>query len=38
MSYKVIAIPIFEKELKTLSKKYPSLRSEFISLVQSLKE
>ena len=38
MSYSVIAIPVFEKELKVLAKKHPSLRSEFISLVQSLKE
>jgi len=38
MSYKVITIPIFEKELKRLAKKYPSLKSEYIELVQSLKE
>ena len=38
MSYNIEVIPKFEKELKHLSKKYPSLRQEFISLVQSLKE
>lgn len=38
MSYKVKAIPKFEKELKRLAKKYPSLKAEYIELVQSLKE
>ena|SRR5689334_3610779 len=38
MSYKVKAIPKFEKELKRLAKKYPSLKTEYIELVQSLKE
>uniref|UniRef100_UPI00404A3095 type II toxin-antitoxin system RelE/ParE family toxin n=1 Tax=Flavobacterium sp. TaxID=239 RepID=UPI00404A3095 len=28
MSYKIIAIPIFQKELKKLSKKYPSLKND----------
>ena len=37
MSFKVKAIPKFESELKRLAKKYPSLKSEFIELVQSLK-
>jgi len=37
MSYKVIAIPKFEKELKRLVKKYPSLKTEYIELVQTLK-
>lgn len=37
MSYKVISIPKFEKELKRLVKKYPSLKEEYIELVQSLK-
>jgi mRNA-degrading endonuclease RelE of RelBE toxin-antitoxin system len=37
MSYEVIAIPVFEKELKKLSKKYSSLRAEFITLVKILK-
>lgn len=37
MSYKVKFIPIFEKEIKRLSKKYPSLKTEFIQLVEELK-
>ena len=38
MSYKVKAIPKFEKNLKRLAKKYPSLKSEYTNLVKSLKE
>ena len=38
MSYKVKLIPKFEKELKRLSKKYPSLKSDFSLLLKSLKE
>jgi mRNA-degrading endonuclease RelE of RelBE toxin-antitoxin system len=38
MSYKVKFIPKFEKELKRLAKKYPSLKSDFSHLLQSLKE
>jgi mRNA-degrading endonuclease RelE of RelBE toxin-antitoxin system len=38
MSYKVKFIPKFEKELKRLAKKYPSLKSDFSSLLTSLKE
>ena len=37
MSYKVISIPKFERELKRLAKKYPSLKVEYITLVQNLK-
>ena len=37
MNYKVISIPKFEKELKRLAKKYPSLKGEYIELVHSLK-
>ncbi|MEO6915611.1 MAG: type II toxin-antitoxin system RelE/ParE family toxin [Chitinophagaceae bacterium] len=36
MSYKVKSIPKFEKELKRLAKKYPSLKNEYLQLVQSL--
>lgn len=36
MSYKVISIPKFEKELKRLAKGYPSLRNEYIELVHAL--
>lgn len=38
MSYKVISIPKFERELKRLVKKYPSLKQEYMGLVSSLKE
>lgn len=38
MSYKVKFIPKFERELKRLAKKFPSLKSDFSSLIQSLKE
>ncbi len=38
MSYNVKFISRFEKELKRLSKKYPSLKSDFSLLLQSLKE
>jgi hypothetical protein len=38
MSYEVKSIPKFERELKRLAKKYPSLKLEFIELVQTLKE
>ncbi|MCH7414130.1 hypothetical protein MM213_11575 [Belliella sp. R4-6] len=37
MSYKVKSIPEFEKELKKLVKKYPSLKDDFFQLVQDLK-
>ena len=38
MSYKVRVIPKFEKELKRLAKKFPSLKSDFLLLLNSLKE
>lgn len=38
MSYKVKAIPKFEKNLKKLAKKYASVKSEYAALVNSLKE
>lgn len=38
MNYSVKAIPKFEKSLKKLSKKYPSLKNEFIKLITSLRE
>jgi mRNA-degrading endonuclease RelE of RelBE toxin-antitoxin system len=38
MSYKIKTIAVFEKQAKRLSKKYLSLKSELITLVQSLKE
>lgn len=36
MSYKVLSIPPFDKQLKRLAKKYPSLRKEFSFLISSL--
>jgi len=38
MSYSVKSIPRFEKNLKKLAKKYPSLKTEYSNLVKSLKE
>jgi mRNA-degrading endonuclease RelE of RelBE toxin-antitoxin system len=38
MIYKVQGIPKFERELKRLVKKYPSLKIEYLELVHSLKE
>lgn len=38
MSYKVRTIPNFDKSLKRLVKKYPSLKIEFIELLDSLEE
>lgn len=38
MSYKVKFIPKFEKELKRLAKKFPSIKSDFSALLVSLKE
>jgi mRNA-degrading endonuclease RelE of RelBE toxin-antitoxin system len=36
VSYKVKTIPNFEKSLKRLAKKYPSLKTEYVSLLDSL--
>ena len=38
MSYSVKTIPKFEKNLKKLAKKFPSLKAEYVSLIQTLKE
>jgi len=38
MSYNVEVTHFFEKQLKRLAKKFPSLKNEFLNLVQSLKE
>lgn len=38
MSYKLEATSLFEKQLKRLAKKYPSLSGEFKSLIVSLKK
>jgi mRNA-degrading endonuclease RelE of RelBE toxin-antitoxin system len=36
MSYEVLSIPPFDKQLKRLVKKYPSLKKEFEAFIQSL--
>lgn len=38
MSYKIQTLSKFDKNLKALIKKYPSLKSEFIEFVKNLKE
>ena len=38
MSYKVKTIPKFDKDLKRLVKKYPSLKNEFFELIQNLEQ
>ena len=36
MSYKIIAIPKFKKEVKQLSKKYPSFKNDFAEFLLAL--
>ena len=36
MNYEVIVLPPFEREIKQLSKKYPSLKNDFIIFMESL--
>jgi mRNA-degrading endonuclease RelE of RelBE toxin-antitoxin system len=38
MSYKVLTIPYFDRQLKRLVKKFPSLKNDFQELVTSLSE
>lgn len=38
MSYNIIAVPTFRKELKKLAKKYPSLKTDLAVLFESLEE
>lgn len=38
MSYNILTIPPFDRQLKRLSKKYPSLKNEFVRLVEDLKD
>jgi len=38
MSYNVITIRSFDKQLKRLSKKFPSLKAEYLALVEDLEE
>ena len=37
MNYSVLTIPPFDKQLKKLVKKYPSLKSEIVTLIAHLK-
>jgi mRNA-degrading endonuclease RelE of RelBE toxin-antitoxin system len=36
MIYNILSIPPFDKQLKRLAKKYPSLKNEFAELLESL--
>jgi mRNA-degrading endonuclease RelE of RelBE toxin-antitoxin system len=36
MNYNVVTIPPFDRQLKRLVKKFPSLKNEFITLIESL--
>ncbi|GHU70544.1 hypothetical protein FACS189413_11040 [Bacteroidia bacterium] len=38
MNYNIVTIPNFDKELKRLVKKYPSLKIEITSLIEKLEE
>jgi mRNA-degrading endonuclease RelE of RelBE toxin-antitoxin system len=38
MSYSISTTPTFEKQAKKLAKKYPSLKSDLISLIEKLEE
>ncbi len=38
MAYKVIATPIFKREIKRLAKKYHSLKNEYAELLDGLEE
>lgn len=38
MSYSVKSIEVFERQTRKLTRKYPSLKSELLALVQELKE
>ena len=38
MRYNIIAIPPFDRQLKRLCKKYPSLKEEYLELIESLEE
>ena len=36
MSYNVLTIPPFDRQLKRLVKKYPSLKTEYVQLIETL--
>jgi mRNA-degrading endonuclease RelE of RelBE toxin-antitoxin system len=38
MSYNILLIPPFDRQLKRLCKKYPSLKKEYFDLIESLEQ
>jgi len=38
MSYKILSIPLFDKQTKRLAKKYPSLKIDLIEFLKNLTE
>ena len=38
MSYNILSIPPFDKQLKRLAKKYPSIKNEFANLLESIEK
>jgi mRNA-degrading endonuclease RelE of RelBE toxin-antitoxin system len=38
MSYKILSIPPFDKQIKRLIKKYPSLKAEYYDLIEELEK
>ena len=38
MKYKIFSIPPFERQLKRLAKKFPSLKAEYATLIEELEE
>ena len=38
MNYNVLPLPPFDRQLKRLSKKYPSLKQEYFQLIELLEE
>jgi mRNA-degrading endonuclease RelE of RelBE toxin-antitoxin system len=38
MKYNVLSIPPFDRQLKILTKKYPSLKAEYIALINDLEK
>lgn len=38
MSYSIYITEFFEKEIKKLSKKYPSIKNDYLNLIKSLQE
>jgi mRNA-degrading endonuclease RelE of RelBE toxin-antitoxin system len=38
MKYKILSIPPFDRQLKRLAKKFPSLKAEYSALIEELEE